>query len=110
MKIYTLVKDFNGVRNGVRFINGVGETDDLKLVEWFRNQGYVVEKSRVEIAEMEVAPVTPVKEGETAETSKQPDFESMTPNEIRDWAKLNGYSNKIRNIRNKEKLLEIIRG
>ena len=44
MKIYALVKDFNGVRNGIRFINGVGETDDLKLVEWFRNQGYVVEK------------------------------------------------------------------
>ena len=59
---------------------------------------------------MEVAPITSVKEVETSETAEQPDFEAMTPNEIRDWAKLNGYSNKIRNIRNKEKLLEIIRG
>lgn len=110
MKIYALVKDFNGVRNGIRFINGVGETDDLKLVEWFRNQGYVVEKSRVEIASMEVAPITPVEKTEVSGDIEKPDFESMTPNELRDWGKLNGYSNKIRNIRNKEKLIEILRG
>lgn len=110
MKVYALVKDFNGVRNGIRFINGVGETDDLKLVEWFRTHGYVVEKSKVEIASMEVAPITPVEEVKTVEDTDLPDFESMTPNELRDWGKLNGYSNKIRNIRNKEKLLEILRG
>jgi hypothetical protein len=34
----------------------------------------------------------------------------MTPNEIRDWMKENGYGHKMKNIRNKEKLLEIIRG
>ena len=43
MKIYTPVKDFNGVRAGVRFINGVGETDDVYMARWFEIHGYTVE-------------------------------------------------------------------
>ena len=41
---------------------------------------------------------------------KEPDFESMTPNELREWAKANGLGGVIKNIRNKEKLIELIRG
>ena len=41
---------------------------------------------------------------------RQPDFDSMTPIELREWAKANGFGNKIKNIRNKEKLIEILRG
>ena len=35
MKIYAPVKDTNGVYASVRFVNGVGETDDPKLIKWF---------------------------------------------------------------------------
>lgn len=112
MKIYAPVKDFNGLRNNVRFINGVGETDNAQLIEWFKAKGYMVESLRVEQA----ATVTLDDEStlskvlEDVGTATQPDFEAMTPNELRDWMKENGYGSKIKNIRNKEKLLEILRG
>ena len=41
---------------------------------------------------------------------KIPDLENMNPNEIRDWAKSNGYGSIIRNTRSKDKLIELIRG
>jgi len=49
---------------------------------------------------------------ESCENDKnnEPDFEKMTPNELRDWARENGFGREIRNIRSKEKLLEIVRG
>ncbi len=114
MKIYAPVKDANGVWASVRFVNGVGETDDPRLIEWFRTHGYKVpieEAPKVEV----IAPVVEVVE-ETEEVEmmgyneKTPDFESMTPNELREWAKANGLGGVIKNIRNKEKLIELIRG
>lgn len=108
MKIYAPVKDANGVWASVRFINGVGETNNPALIEWFRKHGYrveeVVEKS-VETVEVSIE-----KSVEKVETVDEPDFESMTPMELREWAMKNGLGNKIRNTRNREKLLEIIRG
>lgn len=100
MKIYAPVKDFNGWRNTVRFTKGVGETDDLSVIEWFKSNGYILENCDTNI------PV-PV---EKCDESNEPDFDSMTPNEIREWMKMNGYAAKMKNIRSKEKLLEIIRG
>ena len=105
MKIYAPVKDFSGWRNNIRFVNGVGTTDDPQLIEWFKSRGYRVEAQRVEML-----PTALEKEPEMLENGNQPDFDSMTPNELRDWAKANGLGTKIKNIRNKEKLLEIVRG
>lgn len=34
---------FSGTRFGVRFRNGVGETDDERALHWFRQHGYEVE-------------------------------------------------------------------
>ena len=63
--------------------------------------GYRVEKSAQTTEEILDAQL---------ETCADPDFDSMTPNELRDWAKANGFGGQIKNIRNKDKLLEIIRG
>ena len=90
MKVYAPVKDFNGLRNNVRFVNGVGETDNTQRIEWFRNHGYGVE--------FEVPNDTLT------------DFESMTPNDLRDWMREHGYGSKIKNTKSKDKLLEILRG
>lgn len=107
MQIYAPVKDFNGLRNNVRFKNGVGETEDVGLAEWFKQRGYTVKGTEKVVSDeaqlsrfLETEPV--------AETSEKPDFDKMTPNELRDWMKANGYGNVIKNIRNKEKLLELI--
>ena len=99
MKIYAPVKDFNGWRNNVRFVNGVGETDNMIVVSWFQSHGYeVVDEAHILTIEKPL------------EKCDEPDFDSMTPNELRDWAKANGLGGVIKNTRNKEKLLELIRG
>ena len=100
MKIYTPVKNATGVWCNVHFQNGVGETNDPHLIEWFKSHGYKTEKSNLEVP----------KEAPKKETPILDEFDSMTPNELRDWAKANGLGGKIKNIRNKEKLIEIIRG
>ena len=105
MKIYAPVKDFNGLRNNVRFVDGVGETEDIGLVNWFKSRGYKVEKSVEKSVEKCEKPIE-----KSVEKCDEHDFDSMTPNELRDWMKENGFGSKIKNIRNKEKLLEIIRG
>ena len=104
MKIYAPVKGTNGVYASVRFVNGVGETDNPRLIEWFEQHGYKIEKS------LEKCEETIEKSVEKCDEVDQPDFDSMTPLELRDWAKANGFGSQIKNTRNKEKLIEILRG
>lgn len=103
MKIYAPVKHTNGVYCNVRFVNGVGETDNPRLIKWFKDHGYRLQEATpiVELVE-EVVEVEEIKED--VELS----FEDMTPNQLRDWMKANGLGREVKNIRNKEKLLEII--
>lgn len=42
MKIYSPNKDYTGVSASVAFCRGVGETDDPRLIQWFREHGYTV--------------------------------------------------------------------
>lgn len=98
MKVYAPVKNVTGTWASVRFVNGVGETDDPGLLQWFREHGYKVEEG------------TPNLAVEVKNDKVEPDFDSMTPLELREWMRFNGYGPKLKNIRNKEKLLEIIRG
>lgn len=115
MKIYAPVKDANGVYASVRFVNGVGETDNPQLIKWFKTHGYTVEECTNLVIEPQNDEIELENdEDETVEmmgyTEKTPKFEDMTPNELRDWAKTNGFGSQIKNIRNKEKLIEILRG
>ena len=98
MKIYAPVKNATGVWCSVHFQNGVGETDNPHLIEWFKKHGYAVD-------DVDSALVV-----EPSTDKVEVDLDSMTPIELREWAKANGFGSKIKNIRNKEKLLEIIRG
>ena len=112
MKIYAPVKDFDGLRNGVRFIRGVGETDNVEVIRWFETRGYKVDQPMEKCDETIVETMEncdQVTEVDNAVES-EPDLDSMTPNELREWMKENGYGFKMKNIRSKEKLLEIIRG
>lgn len=127
MKIYAPVKDANGVYASVRFVNGVGETDNPHLIEWFISHGYKVPLEDDQVADngnIETETTTVETENVADETvedepeepemmgyaEKPKTLEEMTPNEIRDWAKANGKGLLIKNIRNKEKLLELLRG
>ena len=120
MKIYAPVSDFNGWRNNVRFVNGVAETDDPSAIKWFETRGYTIENTQENTQVLRdnlvIAPQNDQIEEENDEVEmmgyaeKTPKFEDMTPNELRDWAKANGFGGQIKNIRNKEKLIEILRG
>lgn len=102
MKIYAPNKQATGTWCSVRFVNGVGETNDPHLIKWFKEHGYKLE----EVPTTKV--VTETILNEVVETTD--DFESMTPNQLREWMKSNGYGSKIKNIRDKEKLIKIVRG
>ena len=43
MKVYAPNKQYTGVSARVSFCSGVGETDDPRLLNWFRSHGYEVE-------------------------------------------------------------------
>ena len=112
MKIYAPNKNANGVYASVRFVDGVGETDNPHLIEWFKTHGYKLEKcdevSQNSYVKCDEDLLNSIIETETEQTD--PDFDAMTPNELRDWMREHGYGSKIKNTRNKEKLLEILRG
>lgn len=57
--IKTKVPAFNGYRASVLFRNGVGQTNDTRLIEWFRTHGYTVEDVE------DVKPSEPVNDIET---------------------------------------------
>ena len=105
MKIYAPVSNVNGVYASVLFKNSVGETNNPALIKWFKDRGYRVEEnSQVQQEDLLTKVV------ETVDVEKpQPDFDSMTPLELRDWMRENGYASVIKNIRNKEKLLELMK-
>ena len=122
MKIYAPVKAACGTWASVRFVDGVGETDDPSLIEWFKRNGYTLEENviakrqRVERAvsdstnEISNEIVGEANGRVTDESADQPDLDSMTPYELREWMKDNGYGLKMKGVRSKEKLLAIIRG
>ena len=111
MKIYAPVKEANGVYASVRFVNGVGETDNPRLIEWFKSHGYTLES---DLSEKEPV-ITEIRIDDLDEdemmgySEKKPDFEAMTPIQLREWARANGLGGVIKNTRNKEKLLELIK-
>jgi len=110
MKIYAPVKDATGTWCSVRFVNGVGETDNQTLIKWFRSHGYKVVEDTDKVQRVEQA--STVHEDNSVEDvgdAIQPDFESMTPNDLRDWMREHGYGAKIKNTRSKEKLLAILK-
>lgn len=43
-KVYAPLQDYNGISASVEFVNGVGETDNENLLEWFEEKGYTVER------------------------------------------------------------------
>ena len=43
-KVYTPLQGYNGISASVEFVNGVGETDNENLLEWFEEKGYTVER------------------------------------------------------------------
>ena len=45
MKICSPNKEYTGVSASVPFCNGMGETDDPYLIEWFKKHGYKLKRT-----------------------------------------------------------------
>lgn len=43
MKVFAPNKQYTGTSASVPFLNGVGETEDFRLLHWFKSHGYEVE-------------------------------------------------------------------
>lgn len=68
MKVYAPNKQYTGTSASVPFCNGVGETDNSHLLEWFRSHGYEVENLPEE-------PEADVKEEQPATEAEDPEKE-----------------------------------
>jgi len=58
-KIYAPNKEYTGISAGVPFVNGVGETSDPHLINWFETHGYEVEEPELEPEEGQDEPPKP---------------------------------------------------
>lgn len=85
MKIYAPNGKYNGMSAGVRFVGGVGETDNGYLIDWFKNHGYKTE----------------VKTQTNA-------LEDMKMDELKAYAEAHGIETK--GMRSKTEVLEAIKG
>ena len=47
-KIYSNNKQYNGISASVNFINGVGESNLLHLISWFKENGYTIVENKRE--------------------------------------------------------------
>lgn len=57
-KIICPNKQYTGVSASVPFVNGVGETEDQHVIEWFKSHGYEVEEP--DAAELELSIPNPI--------------------------------------------------
>lgn len=70
-KVYTPLQGYNGISASVTFVNGVGETDNENLLEWFEEKGYTVERDEKPKRAKKSKEVTKeTSEGATEETSE----------------------------------------
>lgn len=40
VKIIAPRRDYTGISASVQFVNGIGETDNKRLIDWFKKNGY----------------------------------------------------------------------
>lgn len=61
-KILAPNKSYTGMSASVAFCNGVGETDDKHLIDWFKKHGYEVVEEKEETPNEEEIPNEEVEE------------------------------------------------
>lgn len=80
MKVYAPNKQYTGMSASVSFCNGVAETDDPRLLHWFKSHGYEVEELLIEPeadpAEDQKGPQEELPEVHEENAEKEPDKEA----------------------------------
>ena len=89
-KILSPNKEYTGLSAGVSFVNGEGITEDMWLVDWFKNMGYEAIKEEAE------------------DTEEKKVLNNLTAKELKELAKdkdIEGYSDM-----KKEELIKALEG
>jgi hypothetical protein len=81
VKITCPNEQYSGISASVTFVNGVGETEDPRLIEWFEERGYTVEG-------VEKEPETP--QDPPPQDPEKPPYEGMSVEELKQYAEDNG--------------------
>ncbi|AVQ30337.1 hypothetical protein [Fusobacterium varium] len=110
-KIICPNKEYTGVSASVSFCNGVGETEDIRLIKWFEDHGYtvvnnekVVEKAAID--EKEKEEVTAEETATEKEMYTKKALEGMAALDIDELAAREGVD--ISNCKNKNEKIEKI--
>ena len=110
-KIICPNKEYTGVSASVSFCNGVGETEDIRLIKWFEDHGYtvvnnekVVEKAAID--EKEKEEVTAEETATEKEMYTKNAVEGMAALDIDELAAREGVD--ISNCKNKNEKIEKI--
>lgn len=80
-KVYTPLQGYNGISASVEFVNGVGETDNENLLEWFEEKGYTVEREKPKRAKKAKEVTEEVAEEVTEEVAEEATEEVAEGNE-----------------------------
>ncbi len=72
-KVFSPNKQYSGVSASVTFVNGVGETKDKNLLEWFKQHGYKVGEENKTNQPEKSDPEVPATEPGTSESDQAPD-------------------------------------
>lgn len=71
--------EFTGVSASVEFVNGVGETENEHLIEWFKDRGYIVEDDKTGDPEQPATDITEDKAVEAVENIAKEDKKGGKP-------------------------------
>lgn len=104
--IKTRLPGFNGYRASVLFKNSVGETDDTRLIEWFRSRGYIVEDEKPTNATEKQTSVKVEEETIESEVTVET-IETMSVDKLRAYAK--NHKIFVGNIKDRDKLIAKIK-
>lgn len=101
-KIICPNKEYTGISASVSFCNGKGETEDPRLIKWFKDRGYTV----IDNGEVAVEAVNIVGETEEKGTYTKKELEAMSTPDIDELAAKEGVD--ISNCKNKNEKIEKI--
>lgn len=93
-KIETIVPGFTGVRAGVQFSNGVGYCSEPWKLGWFKQHGYIISDE-------------PKKPIDIIHGDELEFIENASVDELKEFLKEHGQGSKIRNVKKREKLVEM---
>ena len=87
-------REYNGISATVAFVNGVGETENPRLLDWFREKGYRVEAAEKAATPPQIPPgVNPELVGKTVEELKA--YAAEKGHDIGNATSVNGILKKI---------------